>query len=169
GSLRLAFSPNAVVPVNDPAIQFATGGRNVTFTIPANTVQARFGDSTQAGPIAFQNGTVAGDLSFNGTLQTGTVQTAFSRTRTIPQQAPSIQSIQTEPRINTTITMAISLFSTLREVTELSLRFDTQPSIRLSCGAVVGCSVSANTLTLDVKSLFDAWFAADTQFGSASV
>src|SRR5262249_56831444 len=83
--------------------------------------------------------------------------------------APSIQSIQTEPRINTTITMAISLFSTLREVTELSLRFDTQPSIRLSCGAVVGCSVSANTLTLDVKSLFDAWFAADTQFGSASV
>jgi hypothetical protein len=169
GTLKLSFSPNAVVPVDDPAIQFATGGRDVTFTIPANTVQARFGDSTQTGPIAFQTGTVAGDLSFNGTLQTGTEQTAFSSTRTIPQQPPAIHSIQTEPPINTTIPVAISLSSTLREVTELILRFDTQPSIHLSCGAVRGCSVSANTLTLDVKALFDAWFAADKQFGSASV
>src|SRR5262249_32706168 len=94
---------------------------------------------------------------------------AFLRTRTIPQQAPAIHSIQTEPRTNTTITTDISLFATLQEVTELILRFDTQPSIRLSCGAIVGCSVSANTLTLDVKALFEAWFAADKQFGSASV
>jgi len=169
GTLKLSFSPNAVIPVDDPAIQFATGGRDVTFTIPANTVQARFGDSTQAGPIAFQTGTVAGALSFNGTIQTGTVQTAFSGTRTIPQQAPVIYSIQMEPRTNTTIPVAISLSSTLREVTELILRFDTQPSSRPSCGTVTGCNVSANTLTLDVKALFDAWFAADKQFGSASV
>ena len=33
----------------------------------------------------------------------------------------------------------------------------------------MGCKVSAYTLTLDVKALFDAWFAADTQFGSVSV
>jgi sugar lactone lactonase YvrE len=169
GTLKLAFSPNAVVPVDDPAIQFATGGREVTFTIPANTVQARFGDNPQAGPIAFQAGTVAGALSFNGTIQTGTVETAFSGSRTIPQQVPAIHGIQTEPRSNTNVFVAISLSSTLREVTELNLRFNTQPAIRLSCGDAAGCSVSGNVLTFDVKALFDAWFAADTQFGSLSV
>ena len=35
GTLTLVFEPNAVNNADDPAVQFSSGGRTVTFTIPA--------------------------------------------------------------------------------------------------------------------------------------
>ena len=81
GTLTLGFSPDAVNPADDPAIQFETGSRVVAFTIPANTLQARFGVNPGAPAIGFQTGTVSGSVSLSGTLQTGAVQTAFSQRR----------------------------------------------------------------------------------------
>jgi len=168
GTLRLAFSPNAAIPADDPAIQFATGGREVTFTIPANTLQARFGANPEAGPIGFQTGTVAGTLSFTGTLQTGDLQTPFSISRAIPRQAPTVHSVQQEGTSRTSFSIAINLFSTPREVTQLILRFNTTPPSKVSCGSVTDCSSSGDTLPLDVKSMFDNWFATHPDFGSSS-
>ena len=62
GTLTLGFTSSAVISGDDPAIQFATGGREVSFVIAANTLEARFADSPDAGPIGFQAGTVAGRL-----------------------------------------------------------------------------------------------------------
>jgi len=47
----------------------------------------------------------------------------------------------------------------------LNLSFDTIPRVRLSCGALAGCSVSGNTLTFDVAPMFTQWFNGDTAFG----
>jgi hypothetical protein len=167
GTLRLSFSSNAAIPLDDPAIQFSSGGREVPFTIPANTVQARFGEAG-AGAVIFQPGTVAGTLSFEGTLQTGTLLNGFAETRTVARQAPTIHGIQMESAGNESATAAVQLTSTLREVTQLVVRVETATPIQLNCGVPAGCSASGNSLTLDVKRLFDAWFAADREFGSIS-
>jgi hypothetical protein len=182
GSVTLSFVSNASIPVDDPAIQFATGGRQVTFTIPANTLQALFGAPLTAGPLGFQTGTVAGTLAFSGMLQAGIVQTTFApsvdvESLTIPLQAPSIQAVQsnavpvqtTAGQAANSVTVRITLTSTMREVTALSLQFDTTPAVRLDCGAVSGCAAQGATVTLDVKPLFDAWFASDRSFGSLNV
>jgi uncharacterized repeat protein (TIGR01451 family) len=166
GTLTLAFVSNAAIPANDPAIQFATGGRTVTFTIPANTLQARFDASTQAGPIGFQVGTVSGALSFSGVLQTGALQTSFSTQQTVPKTAPAIHSVQDQAD-GSDLDLAVSFYSTPREVTQLTLRFSTTPAVHLSCGTAPGCLVAGNALVLDVKSVFDTWYAADVLYGSA--
>ena len=95
GTLTLGFAPDAVIAGDDPAIQFASGGREVPFVTPAQTLTARFGSSAQAGPIGFQTGTVAGTLSLSGTVRSGSVQVAFAPVLpggalTIPRQAPAI-------------------------------------------------------------------------------
>jgi len=43
GQLVLTFTPTADVPSDDPAVQFATGGRSVNFTVPANSTKSDFG------------------------------------------------------------------------------------------------------------------------------
>jgi uncharacterized repeat protein (TIGR01451 family) len=168
GTLTVAFSSDAVNPADDPAIQFSGGGRNVTFTIPANTLQARFESSAQPGPAGFQPGTVSGTISLNGTLQTGVVQTQFSSQTTVPRQPPKIQGAQREDASANLFAVGLNLISTPREVTQLIVRFDTSPSVHLNCGGMAGCSSSGNAFTLDVKSVFDAWFAGDTSFGGIS-
>jgi uncharacterized repeat protein (TIGR01451 family) len=171
GSILLTFVSNAVIPVDDPAIQFSSGGRAVTFTIPANQTQALFGSESQHGPLSFQSGTVAGTLTFSGDLTAGTFQKNFSRSGvdalTIPLQALSIQRVQTSTQGGFSVSMF--LFATAREVTQLSLAFNTSPPVRLSCGTTAGCSASGNTLTLDVAPLFTQWFNSDTTYGGLAL
>jgi hypothetical protein len=172
GTLTLSFSSNAAIPADDPAIQFASGGRQTGFTIAANSLQARFNANSVEGPIGFQTGTVAGTIGFIGALQAGTVQTTFSPPSsanaglTIPRAAPSIQSIQTNSQNG--FAAVINLWSTMREVTQLSLTFNTTSEVRLSCGSIAGCTVSGTTMTLDVKATFDFWFNSTSSFGSMS-
>jgi hypothetical protein len=163
GTLTLAFTPDAAIPVDDPAIQFSTGGRTVNFTIPANSQQARFGSSSQSGPIAFQSGTVSGTFTFSVSLQTGDAQTAFSDQRAIPRGSPRIHSV-VKPTGDSG--MRINLSSPMREVTQLTLAFTTSFPLTVSCGSAPGCTAVRNTLTLDVKSLFDDWYYSDTTYGS---
>jgi len=169
GTLNLSFASLASIPTDDPAIQFATGGRQVSFVIPANTLQARFAGSANAGAIGYQTGTVAGSISFSGVAQIGTLERSFSSTSgaqslTIAQAAPALQRAirDSQPGLNILITSS----STTRSVTEMTLQFNTTPRVDPSCGSVSGCTASGSTLTLDVKALFDNWFSRDSQFGS---
>jgi hypothetical protein len=170
GVVMLGFSSDAAIPLDDPAIQFASGGRQTTFLIPANTLQARFEGNSTPGPVGFQAGTVAGALSFSGTLQAGTVQATISPSSSvasslkISRQAPLIQNVETTTQNG--FGVVINLLSTMREVTQMSLTFSTNTAVTLNCGSVSGCSVSGPTMTFDVRSLFDAWFSSDTKFGS---
>jgi uncharacterized repeat protein (TIGR01451 family) len=170
GTLALTFASGTTIPGDDPAIQFAGGGRTVNFTIAPNTNVARFSSSTQSGPVFFQTGTVAGTLSFNVTLKTGVAQTTSSFQRAIASRPPAIQSMQREPGATaSSLSIAVTLISNSREVTQLSLLFSTSPAPTLSCGNLAGCAVSGSNLTLDVKSLFDGWFSGNTQFGGSTV
>jgi uncharacterized repeat protein (TIGR01451 family) len=169
GTLTLNFSPAGANPADDPAIQFATGGRQVTYVIPANTARARFGSSATATPVSFQTGTVAGTLSFNTTLQVGSAQTTGSASRVIPQQPPKIQSVQREGTDRALFVAAVNLIATPRQVTQLILSFSTSPAVRADCGSVSGCIASGSTVTIDVKSMFDSWFIGNPGFGSTSL
>ena len=172
GTVSMTFASNAVIPLDDPAIQFSTGGRSAKFTIPANTRQAVF-ESQSAGPLAFQTGTVAGSFTFAGTLKAGAIEKTFSPLASvaadleIPLQAPVIDSIQTS--IENGFVASITLSSTPREVTQLTLTFKTTPKVSLNCGATPGCSAFGQTLTLDVQTFFTQWYTADTVYGSLSV
>jgi uncharacterized repeat protein (TIGR01451 family) len=168
GEIALSFASNAVIPMDDPAIQFATGGRTASFTIPANETEARFGSSLQRGSLLFQPGTVAGTITFAGTFTAGTIRREFlpasgSDTLTIPLRALSIQGIRASTEGG--FAVSIQLFSAAREVTQLSLSFDTTPRVSLQCGTTEGCSAAGNVLTLDVARLFSQWFAGDSHFG----
>jgi hypothetical protein len=167
GTLKVAFAQNAVNPADDPAIQFETGGREVQFTIPANTVQAVFGNNPSSRPLLFQAGTVAGTLTFSGTLQTGSLQTPFSITREIARQAPIVQRIETDTRNG--FAASITVISTLREITDVYLSFETTPPVQLTCGNTFGCVLfSGSLLRLITKTLFDPWFVRDSTFGGLS-
>src|SRR5204862_5070891 len=107
-----------------------------------------------------------GTLTFSGTLQAGEIQASFSAVQIIPRQAPEIQKATTDTRNG--FAVVITLLSTTREVTEFTMRFDVQQSVRLSCGAVAGCTSTGSTLTFDVKSLFSAWYASGAALGSLS-
>jgi uncharacterized repeat protein (TIGR01451 family) len=172
GTLSLGFVSDAVIQGDDPAIQFATGGRQVAYVIPANTLTAHIGGSAAPGPIGFQTGTVAGTLSLTGTVNSGTVQLTFAPVATpgalsIARHAPSIHSVHT--RTDGGFAAYVLASSTMREVTSVSLQFNTRTGVQLSCGAVAGCSVSGSTITLDTRGLFSGWFAANTSLGSLSV
>ena len=141
----------------------------MSFNIPANTTQARFGSSTIAGPIGFQTGTVAGSIAFSGVAQIGTIQKVFSSipgsiSLTIAPAAPVLRNVRrdSQPGVGILITSS----STARSVTEMIMQFNTSPRVDPSCGSVAGCTASGSTLTLDVKALFDGWFSGDSQFGS---
>jgi uncharacterized repeat protein (TIGR01451 family) len=171
GTLRLTFSPDPAVGIDDPAIQFETGGRSVSFVIPANSSQARFSSFSQDGPIHFQTGTVAGSLQFPGTLVAGRLETTFSSSNgssllTIPRQPPVIQSLRTSTEGG--FAAVVTSYSTARQITQLVLDFTTSVPVALSCGAAPGCSASGNRITLNVAGVFGSWFASDTTFGSLS-
>ena len=170
GTLRLTFSPDPTVRIDDPAIQFETGGRGLTFTIPANVSAANFTGAAQAGAVRFQAGTVAGALNFEGTLKAGRIDSTFSSAglsaMTIPLQAPVIQSLRTSTQGG--FAALITSFSTARTITQLNLDFQTAVPVTLSCGTTQGCSTSGNSITLNVASLFAGWFTGDTMFGSLS-
>jgi len=165
GTIDMNFAPN--VDVDDPAIQFSSGGRTATFVIPANSREARFGAQSIPGPLAFQTGTVAGSFAFGGSFTAGRIHGDFSTAKVdelaIPIRSLSIQNIQTHNEGG--LTVSLLLFSTAREVTAVSLLFNTTPKVLLSCGAIAGCSVSGSTLTLDVSPMFSRWFSGNSGFG----
>jgi hypothetical protein len=168
GEIALSFVSNAVIPMDDPAIQLETGGRRAAFTISANETAARFGSSRQSGPLLFQSGTVAGTVAFTGTFKAGSITGEFSPvvgsdTLTIPLRALFIQSVRTSTEGG--FGVSIHFFSTAREVTQLSLTFNTTSRVRLRCGTAEGCSAVGNVLTLDVAALFSRWFIGDSSFG----
>jgi uncharacterized repeat protein (TIGR01451 family) len=168
GTLTLKFSSAGSPAIEDQAIAFASGGREVSFTIPANTLVARFGNATSAGAIAFQTGTTAGAISFDGVMRVGSVERAFTspvtNSLTIAATAPVINNIRTSTQGG--FAALITSYSTPRSITQLTLQFVTTPSPQLSCGSVPGCTASGATMVFDVGPLFDNWFANSSQFGS---
>ena len=165
GKLTLSFASDAFA--DDPAIQFASGGRTVNFTINANSSRAVFGqDATE---VRLQTGTVAGVITLSATFATEagginlTPAPAPATTMTVRPAAPRIRSVQIAARTTSGFTVLVTGFATSRSVTQLGFQFTqtsdpNNPNLRLE----------TTSLTLNVDGSFGAWYqsAASIPFGS---
>ncbi len=150
GTLTLA--PGAGNLPSDPAVQFATGGRTISFRIPANTTDAIFG--TQGTQLGLQTGTVAGTVILTPSFATlaGNVDlTPASPTSlqfTVGAAAPTLLSVQVlSPGANGFI-LQVTGFSTTRTLTSLNIQFTTAP----------GFNMPTSQFTIDMKAIAATWF-----------
>jgi len=158
GKLTLAFTSESFA--DDPAVQFATGGRTVDFRIPAGSTTAVFADGPRQ--IVFQTGTVAGQIAISSTLTTSSVdvtpQPAPSLSMALGAAAPQLRNVQVVPRNATSFDVIATGLSTGRSVSGITLRFTP----------VAAANLQTSTLSANVESAFDSWFqsAASRPFGS---
>jgi len=159
GTLTLAF--NSDVFSNDPAVQFATGGRTIAFTIPANTRQAVF--ANRATTVRLQSGTVAGAIVLTPSFATSTgidvtPVNPTPLTLTVPQQGPVLQNVVVSAKTANTITLLVTGYSSSRSITGMDFQFTPTPEE----------TVGTSRVTLNVESSFNAWYGstASQAFGS---
>ena len=159
GTLTLTF--NSDVFANDPAVQFATSGRTVNFTIPANTTRAIFANNLNQ--IRVQTGSVAGTILLTPAVSTDsginlTPTTPPALALTVAQGAPRILSAIVGARTANSITLLVSGYATSRTVTQMDLSFTP----------VSGENVGTTRLTLNVEPAFIGWFSGtgSAPFGS---
>jgi hypothetical protein len=159
GTLTLAF--NSDVFSNDPAVQFATGGRTVSFTVAANTTQAIFANNSNQ--IRLQTGTVAGTISLTPGFATEgginlTPQRPATLNLTVASSAPRLLSVSISARTGTSVTLLVSGYTTARSITQMDLQFTP----------VSGENLTGARASINVESAFLAWYqgAQSAQFGS---
>lgn len=158
GTLTLTVS--GTLPA-DPAVQFATGGRTVSFTIPANQTSAVFGG--QGTQIGLQTGTVAGTITLTPSFatQAGSVDltpaSPGSLQFAVAPAAPMLIAIQLTGQTANGLTIQVTGFSTTRSLTTWNVQFTP----------AAGYSMPASQFALDVKQISTAWFqsTASQAFG----
>ncbi|MBI1788016.1 MAG: putative Ig domain-containing protein [Acidobacteria bacterium] len=156
GTLTLTFSPDAVVPADDPNVVFSNGSRTATFTLAANTTQAVF-----SAPLLLQTGTVAGVIQIVASLQQGSTDVtpvpAPTRSLRMGRSAPGIASVLVV-RNAAGFDVVATGFSNSREVTQARFRFTPSGT----------GSLQTTEVTLPVTPLFTTWYQnrSSTAFGS---
>ncbi len=131
GTLNLAFTPTGSNPADDPAVQFSTGGRSATFTIPANTTHATFG----APSFGIQAGSSMGSITVSVVSLTaaGTslpVAGGVAKTASLPAGPPVIRSLSLT-RASGGIQLELVGLSPTRELTEARVTFQPAPGTTL--------------------------------------
>ncbi|HWB84179.1 MAG TPA: putative Ig domain-containing protein [Bryobacteraceae bacterium] len=151
GVLNLSFTPSGANGVNDPAIQFSTGGRTAAFTIPANALHAVFASPQ----LAVQTGSMAGMIQLQ-------VQSLSAGGNSVPGPGASmnIQEVPAAPVVQNVIVthtgggfqLAITGASNTRELTQLVVRFQ----------ASAGTTVSSPQATISLSAVSQTWFQGAT-------
>jgi len=151
-NLTLTFAPTS--GADDPAIQFATGGRTAQITIPA-------GYTTGLTSVGVQTGTVAGVITITAQLLAGTVNVtptpAPKQTITVTAGAPVITAV-TATRTSTGFTVTVTGYASNRGVDSGTFQFS----------ASEGSSLQTTQLNTTDTSLFTQWYGSSTSapFGS---
>lgn len=151
-TITLTFA-SAAGGVDDPAIQFSTGGRNVTITIPAGT--------TVSPNVSFSTGTVAGTitltLDFQAAGQDVTPEPIPTIVTQIPPAAPVITNV-TATTTSSGIEVDVSGFSNTREITGATFTFS----------ASSGFFQTPQVTISNASQLFATWYSDSTsqQYGS---
>ena len=153
-TVTLTFVSNATVPVDDPAIQFASGGRTMTFTVPANT--------TTFPAVQISSGTVAGTITIAVTLTAAGANVTppnASTTIVIPKSAPVLVAGKVKlVHANGYIEVDVTGYSTTRDMTSATFHLNAAP----------GASFIATDITVPMSASFTTWYqsAVSGQFGS---
>jgi archaellum component FlaF (FlaF/FlaG flagellin family) len=157
----LTMSVTGTLPA-DPAVQFATGGSTVSFTIPANQTSAVFG--AQGTQLGLQTGTVASTVTITPAFatQAGDV----NLTPAVPTvlqfavapAAPALIAIEFTGQSATGFTIQVTGFTTTRSLTSLAVQFGIAP----------GFSMPVSQFTINVNPIATLWFesTASRSFGS---
>jgi hypothetical protein len=154
GTVTLTFTPDPAVGVDDPAVQFATGGRVLQFSLPANSKNPAF----SAPILALQTGTVAGTIQLAVSIQSVgtdiTPATAQVLTIRLDRLAPKIVSLTAVPTTSG-VELHIIAFATTRQVTQGVFQF--QPT----------SGAQPVSVTVPLTDSGTAWFqsAQSMQFG----
>jgi len=167
-TLTMSFSPLTLGAPADPAIQFATGGKTVSFSVKANTLTAEI--QGVAGPIGFQPGTAAGQLTFTMTIRINSNQTTITRTATVSIAAsvPAIKDLAVA-KTSGGFETAMTLILTTREARTMTFHFNTSSPVKLNCGGVAGCSAFGSDISLSTTALFNSWFSSSSGAGGAAI
>ena len=151
----MTFTPDAVIPIDDSSVQFATGGRTVKFTIPAGTTAAMFSSAQ----MAFQTGTVAGTITMNLSMQPAGGQAIATATRIVQinRAAPATRNVVLVPTPGG-FELHITGYSTSRQL--------TRAAVQLTPSA--GSNLQTTQLTISLSDLASNWYqsAASKLFGS---
>ena len=157
GRMTLSFASDTFG--DDPNILFVTGTRYADFKIPAKSTAAVFGVASPE--VRFQTGSTAGVITISATFNIG----PYDLTPAIPPAAlvgipatePQIRSV-TPTITDTGFSLLINGYSTPRSIQKFT--FLLTPAN--------GASLNTQTLSLDVESAFDQWYAsgAGRSFGS---
>jgi hypothetical protein len=152
GIFTLAFAPISG-GVDDPSIQFATGGRTQSFTVAANSA------ATPA--VQLQSGTVAGAITITPALNAGGVNVTPATLQPVVIQVPAAipkMSAVTLTRNGDTLTVVVVGYSNTREMITANFHFV----------AANGSSIQDPDLSQPAGALFTPWYAEATsaQFGS---
>ena len=156
GTLKLTFISS--VFTDDPSIQFATGGRTVNFTIPANSTQAMFNGIPS---ISLQTGTTAGSIVITPsfTMRSGfdlTPASPDALTLPIPRTAPQLLSATLTSQTATSFTLVLNGYSTTREMRQLDVQFTPKQ----------GESFSTTKITFDVTTPSASWYQSAASQGA---
>ena len=150
GQVALSFQPSASVSRDDPAIQFSTGGRTVSFNIPAGSTHAVF----PSGAVAFQTGTAAGSiqLSITSDLPGGTA----SASAAVAETAPVIRTASVAAN-GSGFQVQVAGFSNSLALSNVGFHFVAKS----------GQSLQTSDLTVDLTSLSGQWYLStgSTSFG----
>jgi hypothetical protein len=157
GTATLAFASS--VGGDDQTIQFGTGGRTVSFTIPAGSTQASFSGKSS---VVVMTGTVAGaititlDLMASGTDVTPTPPP--TATITLTTTPPFIQLVQFGSATTNGFTVVVTGFSSTRDMVSGSFQF--APS--------TNATLATTTVTVPLSPAFMTWYSnsASNAFGS---
>jgi hypothetical protein len=157
----LTISVTGSLPA-DPAVQFATGGATVSFTIPANQTSAIFG--AQGTQLGLQTGTVASTVTISPSFVTQAGSVPLTPTTpetiqfTVAPAAPALIALQFTGQSATGLTIEVTGFTTTRSLTSLQVQFTVAP----------GLSMPTSQFTINVSPIATLWFESTTSqsFGS---
>ena len=160
GTLTLSFTSD--VFSDDPAVQFATGGRSVAFRIKAGETSAQFQGGAREVP--FQTGTVAGLIKLTPSFQSEiggfdvTPDPAPELRFSVSRSAPELLDLQITNVNDNGFALRITGLSTARTVDQLEFQFAPVP----------GSDLQTTRVTADVSSPFSSWYSSgqSNNFGS---
>jgi hypothetical protein len=151
GKLTLSIDNGGLT--SDPAVQFSSGGRVVTFTIPPNTTQAVFSGGNSA--INLQTGTVAGTITITPSFSLPssldvTPKAPTSLSLTVPTGPPHLVNVLVSQKSANSLTLQIFGYGPTRALSTLQFQFLTQS----------GANVASDVISLNVQPNAQAWFSS---------
>ncbi len=149
GALVLTEDTGGLSP--DPAVQFATGGQTVAFTIPANSTDAVFANGAKQ--IRLQTGSVAGTITLTPSFatQAGLDLTPASPPTlqfTVARAAPQLLTAAVTSAATNSFTLSVTGYATTRSVSSFKFQF----------AASSGVNLSSSSATLDASGASFTWF-----------